>query len=91
MTFLALRELFAVVPMSFPMFIAESVPVFASAESALGGCFANTSGDVSFPSVATAPLYSFELDTPREHTRTATDGDSNDTLTMKGFNYDETQ
>jgi len=71
------------------MFNAESVPVFASTESALGGCFANTSGDVSFPSVATSPLYSFELDTAREHTRFVTSDSTNDTLILKGVNHDQ--
>ena len=53
-------------------------------------CFAHTCGDITSPSVTAPPLYSFELDTAREHTRLATSDGTNDTLTMmKGVNHDK--
>jgi hypothetical protein len=86
LTFLALRELFMVVPMSVPIFIADSASVFAFANP---GNFSHTGGDVAFSSVAASPLYSFELDTVGQHACPATGGGSNDTLTMKGVNHDK--
>ena len=74
-------------PFSVPI---ES-PISEGFDAAFLGSFPHTGGDVSFPPVAATPLYSFELDTVGQHTRVATDGDSNDTLTMKGFNHGETK
>ena len=80
-----------VVPMSVPIFIADSASVFAFANPAFEGNFPHTGWDVASSSVAAPPLYSFELDTVGGHISPATGGGSNDTLTMKGFNHDKTE
>jgi len=85
--FLVLQECSSDVPTLLPTLNAKISPF----DRSLDPDFPHTSGDVSFPSVAATPLYSFELDTVGQHTRVATDGDSNDTLTMKGFNHGETK
>ena len=83
--FLVLQECSSDVPTLLPTLNAKISPF----DRSLDPDFPHTSGDVSFPSVAASPLYSFELDTAREHTRTATDGGTNDTLTLKGVCHDE--
>jgi hypothetical protein len=64
LTFLALRELFAVVPMSVPIFAAESALLFSSAPSPFEACFSHTGGSADSPSAASIPPYCIELEPP---------------------------
>ena len=78
--FLILRQ----PPFSIPI---ES-PISGGFDAAFLDNFPHTGGGVTSPSISAIPLYSFELDTVGQQTNAATDGGTNDTLTMKGINHD---
>ena len=79
--FLILRQ----PPFSIPI---ES-PISGGFDAAFLDNFPHTGSGVTSPSISAIPLYSFELDTVGQQTNAATDGGTNDTLTMKGFYHDE--
>ena len=82
-----LQEYPSDVPTLFPTLNAKISPF----DRTLDSDFPYSGGDVVSSSVAATPLYSFELDTVGQHARVATDGGTNETLTLKGVCHEKTE